>query len=69
MSGRAKHAQRSHRSYHTNMAMAHAAARSQGFKAAVKAQRKERGAAIANPVMAAKNLMTHKTPQRNKRRI
>lgn len=47
MSGRAKHAQRSHRSYHTNMAMAHAAARSQGFKAAVKAQRKERGAAIA----------------------
>ena len=46
MSGRAKHAQ-SHRSYHTNMAMAHAAARSprsQGFKAAVKAQRKERGA-------------------------
>lgn len=44
MSGRAKHAQRSHRSYHTNMAMAHSAARSQGFKAAVKAQRKERGA-------------------------
>lgn len=67
MSGRAKHAQRSHRSYHTNMAMAHAAARSQGFKAAVKAQRKqrkERGAAIANLVMAAKNLMTHKTTEK-----
>lgn len=64
MSGRAKHAQRSHRSYHTNMAMAHAAARSQGFKAAVKAQRKERGAAKANPVMAAKNLMTHKTTEK-----
>ena len=64
MSGRAKHAQRSHRSYHANMAMAHAAARSQGFKAAVKAQRKERGAAIANLVMAAKNLMTHKTTEK-----
>lgn len=64
MSGRAKHAQRSHRSYHTNMAMAPAAARSQGFKAAVKAQRKERGAAIANLVMAAKNLMTHKTTEK-----
>lgn len=64
MSGRAKHAQRSHRSYHTNMAMAHAAARSQSFKAAVKAQRKERGAAIANLVMAAKNLMTHKTTEK-----
>lgn len=62
MSGRAKHAQRSHRSYHTNMAMAHAAARSQGFKAAVKAQRKERGAARAN--LAAKNLMTHKTTEK-----
>jgi hypothetical protein len=64
MSGRAKHAQRIHRSYHTNMAMAHAAARSLGFKAAVKAQRKERGAAIANLVMAAKNLMTHKTTEK-----
>ena len=55
MSGRAKHAQRSHRSYHTNMAMAHAAARSQGFKAAVKAQRKERGASRLRSKHSARN--------------